>query len=69
MSNQGNRDQEGNLGQPGKDPDRPAGTSGRTGNTGTESWQQNDQNRPATRPRRYDDDDEDSGLGNRTGLR
>ena len=31
-------------------------------------WQQTDQNRPATRPRRHDDD-EDSGLGHRTGLR
>jgi hypothetical protein len=69
MSNQGNRDQEGNLGQPGRDSDKPAGTSGRQGNTGTESWQQNDTNRPASRPRRQDDDDEDSGLGNRTGLR
>jgi hypothetical protein len=68
MSNQGNRDQEGNLGQPGRDSDKPAGTSGRQGNTGTESWQQNDTNRPASRPRRQDDD-EDSGLGNRTGLR
>ena len=68
MSNQGNRDQEGNLGQPGRDSDKPTGTSGRQGNTGTESWQQTDENRPATRPRRYDDD-EDSGLGNRTGLR
>lgn len=69
MSNQGNRDQEGNLGQPGRDSDRP-GTSGREGNPGTESWNpgQTDQNRPASRPRR-NDDDEDSGLGNRTGLR
>lgn len=68
MSNQGNREQEGNLGQPGKDHDRPTGTSGRQGNTGNEIWQPNETNRPASRPRR-DDDDEDSGLGNRTGLR
>ena len=70
MSNQGNRDQEGNLGQPGKDSEKPAGTSGRTGNTGTENWQQGqtDTNRPVRRPNR-NDDDEDSGLGNRTGLR
>ncbi len=68
MSNQGNRDREGNIGQPGRDSDKPAGTSGRQGNTGTESWQQNETQRPASRPNRYDDD-EDSGLGNRTGLR
>jgi hypothetical protein len=68
MSKQGNRDQEGNLGQPGRDSDKPAGTSGRQGNTGTESWQQTDQNRPATRPR-HNDDDEDSAFGNRTTLR
>lgn len=68
MSNQGNSDQDDNLGQPDRDSDKPVGTAGRQGNTGTESWQQNDQNRPATRPRRYEDDD-DSGLGNRTSLR
>jgi hypothetical protein len=68
MSNQGNRDQEGNLGQPGRDSDKPAGTSGRQGNKSGESWQQNDQQRPAPRTPRYDDD-EDSALGNRTGLR
>ncbi len=68
MSNQGNRDSEGNLGQPGKDSEKPAGTSGRQGNTSTESWQHNETHRPASRPTRHDDD-EDSGLGNRTGLR
>ena len=69
MSNQGNRDREGNLGQSGRDAEKTAGTSGRQGNTGTENWQQGqtDTNRPASRPRH--DDDEDSGLGNRTGLR
>ena len=68
MKNQGNRDRDGNLGQPGRQSEKPAGTTGSTGNTGTENWQQTDQNRPASRPRR-NDDDEDSGLGNRTGLR
>ena len=70
MKNQGNRDRDGNLGQPGRESEKPAGTSGRTGNTGTENWQQGqtDTNRPASRPNR-NDDDEDSGLGNRTGLR
>jgi hypothetical protein len=67
MSHQGNRDREDNVGQPGRESEKPAGTSGRTGNTGTEN-QPTDQNRPASRPRRHDDDD-DSGLGNRTGLR
>ena len=67
MGNQGHREREDSLGQPGSDTEKPAGTSGRTGNTGTESWQRgnNDTNR---RPNRQDDD-EDSGLGNRTGLR
>ena len=68
MSNQGDRDQEGNLGQPGRDSDKPAGTSGRQGNTSTESWQQNETHRPVPRPTRHEDD-EDSALGNRTGLR
>ena len=68
MSNQGNRDREGNIGQPGRESDKPAGTPGRQGNTSTESWQQNETDRPASRPNRHDDD-EDSGLGNRTGLR
>jgi hypothetical protein len=71
MGNQGNRDQEGNLGQPGRDSEKPAGTSGRTGNTGAENWQQGntDTNRQGgSRPNR-NDDDEDSALGNRTGLR
>ena len=68
MTNQGNRDREGNIGQPGRDSEKPAGTSGRQGNTSTENWQQNETNRPASRPTRHDDD-QDSGLGNRTGLR
>ena len=68
MSNEGNRNRDGNLSHPARESEKPAGTSGRTGNTGTENWQQTDQNRPASRPRRHDDD-EDSGLGNRTGLR
>jgi hypothetical protein len=67
VSNQGNRDreQEDNLGQSGKDSANPAGTSGRN-----ESWQKgnHDPNRPASKPTRSDED-EDSGLGNRTGLR
>jgi hypothetical protein len=69
VSNQDNRDREGNLGQTGRDSDSPAGTSGRQGNTGTENWQQGntDANRPPpARPSRHDDEDEDSGLGNRT---
>jgi hypothetical protein len=68
VSNQGNRDreQEGNLGQSGKDSANPAGTSGRN-----ESWQKgnHDPNRPAgSKPPRRDED-EDSALGNRTGFR
>jgi hypothetical protein len=69
VRNQGDRDQESSLGQPGSDSEQPAGTTGRTGNSGTENWQQGntDTNR---RPNRHDDDDdEDSGLGIRTGLR
>ena len=67
MSNQGKRDQEGN---PGRDAGNPAGTSGRPGDSGTQNWQQGhtDTNRPAPRPRRIDDE-EDSGLGNRTTFR
>jgi hypothetical protein len=67
MNNQGNRDrdQEGNLGQTGRDSADPAATSGRNedphkGNSDT--------NRPASKPTRSDED-EDSGLGNRTGFR
>jgi hypothetical protein len=57
VSNQGNRDRdrEGNLGQIGRDSAKPAGTSGR----------QDDVNRPVPRPNR-NNDDEESGLGNRT---
>jgi hypothetical protein len=66
VSNQGNRDreQEGNIGQSGKDSANPAGTSGRN-----ENWPKDnsDPNRPA-KPVRHDDD-EDSALGNRTGFR
>jgi hypothetical protein len=64
----GNRDQQGNLGQGGKDSMTPAGASGRDGDSGTAQPGNADTNRPASRPRR-NDDDEDSGLGNRTGLR
>jgi hypothetical protein len=67
VGNQDNREQEGHLGQPGSDTEKPSGTSGRTGKTGTESWRQGD-NDTSRRPNRQDDD-EDSGLGNRTGLR
>ena len=70
MSNQGNRDQEGNLGQPDRDSDKPAGTSGRQGNRGNENWQheRTAPNEPPSRPK-YNSDDEEPGLGNRTGLR
>jgi hypothetical protein len=67
MGNQDNHEREGNLGQPGRDSDKPAGTSGRQGNTGTESWQQGHPD-AIRRPKR-DDDDEDSGLGNRISQR
>jgi hypothetical protein len=67
VSNQGNRDrdQEGNVGQAGKDSANPTGTSGRD-----ENWQKDsDPNRPAgSKPPRHDED-EDSALGNRTGFR
>ncbi len=67
MSNQGKRDQEGNLGQTSRNPGSPRGTSGRQGNTGKENWQpgNSDTNRPGNRNNRSDED-EDSGLGNRT---
>jgi hypothetical protein len=67
VSNQGNRDQEGNLGQTSRDPGSPTGTAGRQGNTGHENRQQgnSDTNRPGGRNNR-NDEDEDSGLGNRT---
>lgn len=70
MGNQGNRDKAGNLGQTGQEAEKPAGTPGRVGNTGTGNWQQGntDTNRTGSRPNR-NDDDEDSGLGIRTGLR
>ena len=70
MGHQDEREQKGNLDQPATDAEKPAGTTGRQGNTGTENWQQGntDTNRSGSRPDR-NDDDEDSGLGNRTGLR
>ena len=70
MSNQGKRDREGNLGQTGRESDRPAGTSGRD-NRGNENWQHGDKapNEPPTRPKTGYEDDEDSPLGNRTGFR
>jgi hypothetical protein len=68
VSNQGNRDreQQGNLGQTGKDSANPSGTSGRG-----ENWPKDnsDPNRPAGHKPARRDDDEDSGLGNRTGFR
>jgi hypothetical protein len=68
VSNQGNRDrdQEGNIGQAGKDSANPAGTSGRN-----ESWPKGntDPNRPAGSKPTRGDEDEDSMLGNRTGFR
>ena len=67
MGKQGNRDreQEGNLGQGGRDSANSAGTSGRT-----ENWpkENTDPTRPAGKQSRVDDD-EDSPLGNRTGFR
>ena len=60
MNKQGNRDREGNLGQSGKVSENPAGTTGRQ--------ERPELPRPASRPIRHDDD-EDSLLGNRTGLR
>ena len=67
MSNQGNREQEGNLDQTSKDPGNPTGTSGRQGNTGTDNGQQGntDTNRPGGNRAHRHADDEDSGLGNR----
>jgi len=67
VGNQGNREQEGNLGQTDRDSQNPAGTSGRQGNTGTENWQQQTPD-PKPRPNRGEDD-EDSGLGNRNTFR
>jgi hypothetical protein len=68
VSNQGNRDrdQEGNVGQTGRDSANPAGTTGRH-----ENWPKDnsDPNRPAGNKPTRRDDDEDSGLGNRTGFR
>ena len=60
MNKQGNRDRDGNLGQTGKVSENPTGTTGRQDRP--------EPPRPASRPTHYDDD-EDSGLGNRTGLR
>jgi hypothetical protein len=70
MTSQGNRAPQGKPDQSGKDPANPAGAPEGQGNTSNENWQQGntDTNRPASRPNRHDDD-EDSGLGNRTGLR
>jgi hypothetical protein len=59
----GKREQEGNLGQTGRDSQNPAGTSGRQGNTGQQGTSD-----PKPRPKRVDDD-EDSGLGNRNTFR
>jgi hypothetical protein len=67
VNNQGNRDQEGNLGRAGRDPGKPAGTSVRDGDTGNENSQQGNSDTNRTRNRNHrNDDDEDSGLGNRT---
>lgn len=71
MSNQGDRDRDGNLGQTSKDPATPTGTSGRQGNKGTENWQQGnpDTNRKGGTRQTPDDDDDGPGLGNRMGNR
>jgi hypothetical protein len=74
VNNQGkrDRDQEGNLGQTGRDSANPAGTAGREDNTpGNENWQQgsSDTNRPSGNKPIRSDQDEDSGLGNRTTSR
>lgn len=65
--NQGNRDREGNLGQTGNDMSNPAGTSGRDTER-NEKWQQgNESNKPAgSQPDVDSNEDEDSGIGNRS---
>lgn len=68
MSNQGDRDREGNLGQTSRSPSSPTGTSGRQGNKGDENWQQGntDSNRQGGTRHNRDDDDDGPGLGGRT---
>jgi len=58
QGNQGNRDREGNLGQPNRQTQTPTGTSGRQG----ENWVQGqpDTNRKPNRP-----DEDEPGIGNR----
>jgi hypothetical protein len=60
---QGNRDREGNLGNPAGQPGTPTGTSGRQNDTGGIG------DNPDVRRNRNTNDDEESGLGNRTSNR
>jgi hypothetical protein len=67
VKKQGNREQEGNLGQSGKDAGKPAGTSGRQPDkTTNDPKPREDMGRnPAGSRGNRSDEDEDSGLGNR----
>jgi hypothetical protein len=66
----GNRDQVRNPGQTRKEsPARPGTSGGADGQVSSDNGPQGnaDMNRPASRPRRQDDDEE-SGLGNRNTM-
>ena len=65
---QGNRDREGNLGQTGNDISNPAGTTGRSTDKGNEKWQPGSEpKRPGSTPEGdLEDEDSDSGIGNRS---
>ena len=62
MKNQGNRNREGDSGQAGRDSLKSTGTAGRQGSQPPD----NAIEQPVPGRRHNRDDDEDSGLGNRT---
>lgn len=68
MNNQGNRDRQKSTGPTGRDSANPAGTSPRHGHDGRPQGDNTANRPPAPRPNRVDDDEE-SGLGNRTTFR
>ena len=66
MANQGNRDREGNLGQPNREGNNPTGTSGRSTNReGTGENAERNHQEGGDRNRRQNADEDDESLGSR----
>jgi hypothetical protein len=66
MANQGNRDREGNLGQPNRDSNNPTGTSGRRGQMDEDATRNHQEGGDRNRRQNQDaGDEDDESLGAR----